>query len=280
MAKALLVGSHGLLGSVLSEGLMGVELDCLARADLDLSHPLPSDFKTRFDDAGYEYLILTAAITDVEKCYQDQVLSNAVNVTGTKELLSLAFECGTRPIFFSSDYVFHGFKRSFSENDWRTPQTVYGKQKLEIETFLENSGSDFVLFRTSKLIGQTKHPRNVLLQIAERLKAREVNPSFNDQFFNPCCVEDISRAIEVAIAEEAHGKFHLGMNTVTTRYELTMMIAEKIGADTNLVQPMRLIDAAVSEPRPNYNVLDTTHFQNEIGFRFTELDEALDQLFA
>jgi dTDP-4-dehydrorhamnose reductase len=280
MPKALLVGSTGLLGSALSEGLLGVELESSTRAELDLSHPLTSDFKTKFDEAGYDYLILSAAITDVEKCYQDQVLSNAVNVTGTKELLSLSLDCGTLPIFFSSDYVFHGFKRSFAENDWRTPQTVYGKQKLEVETFLENSGRDFLLFRTSKLIALSQHPRNILLQISDRLKRGEVCPSFVDQFFNPCCVEDIGRALEVAIAEEARGKFHLGMNKVTTRHELALEIAERIGADKGLVTPMKIAEVQVSEPRPHCNVLDSSLFQHEIGFRFTELDEALDQFFA
>src|SRR4051812_42347612 len=118
--KALLIGKTGLLGSLLDEGMLGIEVSSAGREEVDLSQPLSSQFKSKFEEAGYNFLILAAAITDVERCYQDQNLSQRVNVDGTKELLGLALECGVTPIFFSTDYVFHGFGRSFAENAWRT----------------------------------------------------------------------------------------------------------------------------------------------------------------
>lgn len=273
MTRKLIIGSNGFLGSTFVSSMKSaIGMD---RSDLDLSKPISLSTFDRIQAGDYQYIVLCAAITDIEKCFRERQLSERINVTGTRELLDIIKRVGAVPVFFSSDYVFADRSSPPREDAPRRPETLYGKQKVAIEQYLEDSFDRYLIFRTSKLLSMTEHPRNILYQVIRDLRASKPIRAFQDQWFNPVFVEDIARVVDAACDHSLNGTYHLGTRRIFARDEMTRLLAASLGYDPSCVQSIKLSDIQFSEARPNHNTLDCGKIENELGFRFTELEDAI-----
>lgn len=226
----------------------------------------------------FDYVIICAAIADVEKCYLDQILSYQVNVTGTLELLNIAKTCKTIPIFFSSDYVFSGKETPYCETDIPNPLTIYGKQKLAVEKFIQENFNEYLIFRTSKLMSKTNHPKNILLPILNNLKMKMPSHLFMDQLLNPVLTEDIAQVITKSIDKRLSGLYHLGTKRCFNRAELGKFIAMTINSDVDLIKSTRMKEMIFPEKRPSNNSLKCNKIENDLNFNFSEIADIILKL--
>lgn len=278
--KILIIGSTGFLGSALSQLLNSDELSIHTtdKSLLDLSKPISPLFEDYLKNHSFEYVIICAAISDVEMCYQNQILSNQVNVEGMKKVLLLLKKYSAIPIFFSSDYVFSNKLTPYKESDLTNPTTIYGFQKLTIELFIQKHFGRFLIFRTSKLMSKTIHKKNILLPILKNLNEGLVSNCFKDQFLNPVFVEDIANVLTKAIRAELVGLFHLGTKKLLTRYELGILLANLFNYDEKLIKSTSMSDMTFSEPRPTNNMLNCEKIEKVLEFKFCEIQEAYLEL--
>lgn len=274
--KILLIGSNGFLGAALSELLKSsMTVVALDRTQLDLGKPLSHEFLDFFKREAFHYVIMCAAITDVEKCFQNRELSHQINVTGTMDVFELAKHNGVIPVFFSSDYVFSGKLTPYEESDLPNPLTIYGQQKLIIENYLKDNFRDYLIFRTSKLMSKNAHPKNILIPMITNLKAHKVSRCFEDQYLNPVFIEDIAEVLKLAILQKLTGLFHLGTRRVFTRAELGRFIAKTMGADFGLIESIRMSEIKFSEIRPTNNSLNCQKIEKALDFSFAEVEESI-----
>lgn len=281
LPRILIIGSSGFLGSSLKATLGnhgGGLIDSMTRTEIDLSLPITESIKERIKSGNYQYVAICAAITDVEQCFRNQTLSEQVNVIGTIDLLKVIRRSGAIPIFFSSDYVFPNTTALHREEDRRSPETQYGQQKFAVEQFIEETFERFLVFRTSKLMSMTAHSKNILLPVLQGLKTSKTIRCFEDQWLNPVFVEDIAKIVNAASIQHLSGTFHLGTRQIFTRAELGRFLAKSFGFDPNLIQSLKMSDIEFSEPRPTHNTLDCSRVEKALGFQFTEIENALDDL--
>lgn len=275
-SRTLVVGSTGFLGSTLVTNLpSAIGMD---RNLLDLSNPISASAANALKAGDFQFIVICAAITDVEKCFKDRELSNRINVSGTIELLNVIRQTGAIPVFFSSDYVFANRPGPHSEDAPRVPETIYGKQKLEVEQYLEKTFQRYLIFRTSKLISKSAHPRNILFQVVQDLRASKAIRAFEDQYLDPVFVEDIARVVDAACTHHLNGTYNLGTRRIFTRDELARFLAVSADCDPTLVQAIKITDLNFSERRPNHNTLDCSKIEMALGFRFTEVAEGINEL--
>ncbi|MFL5811963.1 MAG: SDR family oxidoreductase [Bdellovibrionia bacterium] len=271
--RTLVVGSTGFLGATLVsqlESATGID-----RSLVDLSHPISPAALDAMRAGDYRFVIICAGITDVEKCFRDRELSDRVNISGTIGLLNAIRQIGATPIFFSSDYVFAPRPGPHPEDAPRAPETQYGKQKLAVEKYLEENFDRYLIFRTSKLLSKSAHPKNILWQVLSDLQESKPIRAFEDQWLNPVFIEDIASVVDAACKQELNGAYHLGTRRIFTRAELAMLIAKASGHDLALVRPARMAEMRFPETRPHHNTLDCSKIENALGVRFTEVEEEI-----
>lgn len=278
--QSLLIGKSGFLGQALTSGLLrrARKVIALGRSDIDLTKKAYDSTKICAEYTGVQSIILCAAITDVEICFSDQETSKQVNVTGTIEVLEAARDLGIKPVFFSSDYVFGSGNAPFSEDDLRSPQTVYGQQKLFVERYIENNFDQYLIFRTSKLMAKSLHPKNILTPLISGLSNSKYVRCFEDQWINPIFVEDIADVLSLALDRGLSGTFHLGTSKVFSRKELGDYIANVFGFDQRLVQAIRMNSIQFSEPRTSHNTLNSDKIRKVLDFKFQEISDAIPEL--
>jgi dTDP-4-dehydrorhamnose reductase len=82
-----------------------------------------------------------------EKAWQESQSAWGVNVFGTKNIVDACKKNGKKIVYISTDFVFDGQKRSYSEEAVPDPINWYAKTKYEGEKLIQESGLDNIIIR-------------------------------------------------------------------------------------------------------------------------------------
>ncbi|MBV8668646.1 MAG: sugar nucleotide-binding protein, partial [Candidatus Eremiobacteraeota bacterium] len=150
-----ITGAAGMLGQdlVAAARSAGHEGLGLPRAELDITDRAAVD--DALGAARADVVVNCAAWTDVDGAETSPEAALAVNGTGAGNVARAAAATGGWTIHISSDYVFHGSKRSpYVESDAVGPVSSYGHSKLagEREVAREAPGNHTIV-RSSWLFG-------------------------------------------------------------------------------------------------------------------------------
>jgi len=130
--RVTIFGASGLLGKALMREWIGDDVTGLSSRDADIRDS--SRVRHVVEETRPEWIVLSAAYTDVDGCESNAELAFAVNRDGAVNVATAAREVGARLLFLSSDYVFDGKKTTpYETGDARNPQSVYGRTKAEAE---------------------------------------------------------------------------------------------------------------------------------------------------
>src|SRR2546430_213430 len=150
--KVLILGSSGLLGQALMREWSGDEVIGLSSNDVDIRDN--SRVLQTVRNLKPEWIVLSAAYTDVDGCESNQERAFAVNRDGAVNVGGAARQMKAKLLFLSSDYVFDGKNTSpYETDDPRNPQSVYGRTKAEAEVRLLERLPECCIVRTSWLFG-------------------------------------------------------------------------------------------------------------------------------
>ncbi len=192
-----------------------------------------------------DLVLHTAAWTDVDGAEADPQGASAVNVGGTANAAGL----GAPLVYFSTDYVFDGWKREpYVESDGPNPLSAYGRSKL----FGEGAaGEQAWIVRSSWLFGSTG--RNFVRTMLELGAAQDEVAVVDDQRGCPTYAGHLAEAVEKIVGRE-YGIWHLAADGDSTWAEF----AEAIFAEAGLrCRVRRITSAELGRPaaRPAYSVL-------------------------
>ena len=168
-----------------------------------------------------------------------------MNVGGTQH----AAELGAPLVYFSSDYVFDGSKRSpYLESDATGPLGAYGRTKLHGEAA---AGNEAWVVRSSWLFGPVGHNfvRTMLRLGAERDEIAVVD----DQRGCPTYTVQLAEAVP-AIVELPYGVYHVAAAGDCTWADFAEAIFEEAGL-TCRVRRISTAEFGARAPRPAYSVL-------------------------
>ena len=159
-------------------------------------------------------------VTEIDGCARDVCASQTLNVDITVKLMTQAIEAGLKPVFISSDSVFDGEQGNYREGDEPRPIHLYGRQKREVEKFLEDCGQPYLIFRLPKVVSAVPERGTLFEQWIEALRSRKHIRCAHDQYFSPILSTDVARIITTMVADQQSGLFHLGGPERWSRVEL------------------------------------------------------------
>ena len=169
------------------------------------------------------HAVILLGDTNPKTCVNDINLSNKLNVESIKLIINDLIRLGIKPVFASSEFVFDGNKGNYIETDEPNPILIYGKQKLEIENYLKENCSDYIVVRFAKIFGTEKMDNTIFTNWVEDIKQHKEIKCASDQIFSPIFVEDIVEAIIRLINKESNGIFHVAGIKPYSRIELIKM---------------------------------------------------------
>jgi dTDP-4-dehydrorhamnose reductase len=249
--RVTLFGASGLLGQALAQELSAEQLTALSSRDADLRDH--ARVRAVIHDFRPEWILLSAAYTDVDGCESNRDLAFAVNCEGAINVAEAAREAGSRLLFLSTDYVFDGSKRSpYEISDARSPASVYGESKACAEERLLEILPEVCIARTSWLFGHGGKcfPATILKLASTRPQISVVN----DQRGSPTFTRDLASALAQLCRAGARGIVHITNSGDCTWYDFATEIVRARGLPTK-VKPVTTAEFPRPARRPAYSVL-------------------------
>ncbi len=270
--KVVVTGSEGMLGHDIRRVFTDVELVSLTYDTLDITKLDP--VMKRIREIRPDYVINSAAFTDVDRCETEPELAYLVNGVGARNVAMACEEVGCPVIHVSTDYVFDGTKDgAYDEWDDTAPINKYGLSKLMGERFVMSLTNRFYVVRTSWLYG--KNGKNFVDTIGRLLVERDTLDVVNDQVGAPTFTLDLARKLREIIGK-GYGIYHVTNSGRCSWYEFAVAIASKMGI-TKKISPVTSEMFKRPAKRPANSVLGHTMLRLEGLYEMRDWKAALEE---
>lgn len=195
-----------------------------------------------------------------------------VIVDGTRNVAEAAAAAGARLIHMSTDVVFAGRDRAYTEADMPDAISDYGRWKLEAEDAAHQMHPGVLTVRTSLLYG-TERMGHVQKDVAQVMVGHSRMKFFTDEYRCPAHAADVAAAI-VGLADrrEITGVLHVAGPHTVSRAHLAQAFAGWLGYDPVGVPTSTLSESGLH--RPGMVALDCSRAA-AMGIRCRSLEEAL-----
>ena len=140
-------------------------------------------------------IINCAAYTNVDKAENDYENAEAVNAIGPSYLARSAKKYNLKSlIHISTDYVFNGQTfLAYTEDRMTLPMTTYGKTKRMGEQYIEESGCNYLIFRTAWLYSE--YGNNFVKTMLRLFNEKDELNVVNDQIGTPTYAGNLAKFI-------------------------------------------------------------------------------------
>lgn len=286
--RILIVGSNGMLGQRLTQNIYSLSKYELLCASTEEESFLPEVQYKQLDitnknkvreiilDFFPDFVVNTAAFTNVDKSESERELAWKVNVVGTENIALYTWTVDAHLIHISTDYIFDGKNGPYSENDKPCPIGYYGRTKLAAENSIRTSAVRNTILRTNVLYGPVKFGRPDFVKwVIDSLRKNQQIKIVTDQINNPTFIDDLVGAINKIIEFKKEGIYNIGGKELLSRYHFTQRIAEFFNLDKELIIPILTKELKQPAPRPLNSGLINLRAEVELGYKPRPLSETL-----
>lgn len=282
MIKIIITGSNGLLGQSLlnllllekkqyqvfgfSRGENRSGTNDFSYTSIDLTNK--KKLKNTIEKINPDFIINTAAMTQVDDCESDKEACDTLNVTVVKYLTEISEKLNIHLVHLSTDFIFDGIKGNYKETDPPNPLNYYGLSKLKAEQVLVKSQIDFTILRTILVYGKVcdMSRNNIVLWVKSMLEEGKEITIVDDQFRMPTYVDDLALACKIAVDKKVKGIFHVSSKQLLSVFEIAYQIAEVFELNKDLIKPIASITLNQTAQRPLKTGFDLTKTNKELGF--------------
>ncbi|MEJ2143032.1 MAG: dTDP-4-dehydrorhamnose reductase, partial [Gammaproteobacteria bacterium] len=240
--------------------------------------------KPFLENTSPDLIINAAAYTAVDKAEEEPEKAEVINARAPGLIAEYAAGANIPIIHYSTDYVFDGCSQTpYTETDPVSPQSVYGKTKLQGEELVVNSGADFLILRTSWVYGL--HGNNFLLTMLRLFRERDELGIVDDQIGAPTSSNAIAHATaqiidslgaDISLAEHS-GIYHLTATGQTSWYGFASAILKSVEKDGYQCKLKPILTEQYPTPaaRPAYSVLDNSKLNSTFNIQLPSWEQQL-----
>lgn len=233
----LVTGVNGQLGYDVVKELKNRNIECIGagRKDFDITDEQRT--KSFIKIVSPEAVIHCAAYTAVDKAEDEPKLCQKVNAFGTKFIAEACKEINAKMIYISTDYIFSGLGQQAYETDDKTgPLGIYGKTKLEGETYVKSVLENYFIVRISWVFG--KNGNNFIKTMLRIGKDRKEVNVVCDQIGSPTYTGDLAKLLCDMVVTDKYGIYHASNEGYCSWADLAKEIFKIVGYSTcvNLIK--------------------------------------------
>lgn len=247
MSTVLITGARGFVGRHL-----------LARIDeWDAVTPTSAELDVRDRDAVIAAARAVRPQAIVHLAYRTNERDTIVE--GSRNAALAAAETGARLVHASTDVVFGGRPRPYTEGDALDPLHAYGAAKAAAEAEVATTCPSAVMVRLSLVYG-TDHPATIQCDVVDAIAGRSQMRFFTDEFRTPIHADDVAVGVVALMGRlsEVSGPLHLSGPATVSRAELARSFAAHLGLHPAAVPTASAVELGLADRRPLNVALDSS----------------------
>lgn len=283
MKKIIITGSNGLLGQKLVELLLAeknCEIHAFSRGDNQIENTKGYTYYnvdiTQKEKVSKlirtirpDYLINTAAMTNVDACELHQEECDIINVEAVRTLVDCCKENDIHLIHISTDFIFDGKKEGlYKEDDEPNPLSYYGLSKLKSEEIIFAADIKYTILRTILVYGMVNRAdrSNIVLWVKNSIENKKHINAITDQFRMPTFVDDLAESCLLVMKKNAFGVYNISSNSLLSIYEIALIVAKIFNLDTKYISACKTSDLNLPAERPYKTGFDLNKSIKDLNF--------------
>jgi dTDP-4-dehydrorhamnose reductase len=285
--KILVIGGNSFVGKRIVSYLAGLKYHIIStyhhnKTKINRSHIREEKLDITEPSAVYDLLkstapdiiIVTAALSS--NSYPEKLLMK-INHDGIRNIVESIKKINYNPlvIFFSTEQIFDGYKKAYTEKDIPKPINAYGKSKLAGENIITEL-PNYIILRCSIIFGlkldNTDHD-NFVTKVIDTSDTSKPMQIFNNVYRAPIFVDDIPIIIEKLISKSFHGIINMSGTDIYNYEQMYNMIKDKFNVHRRDDIVLCNIDTV-----PKRLVLDNNLLEKTIGFKATKFSSMLKKM--
>ena len=288
--KILLIGKNGQVGYELERSLACLgKVIATERTELNLADK--ASIQSYITSTSPNLIVNAAAYTAVDKAETEKELAYQINATAPKVMAEQAAKLGIPFIHYSTDYVYNGTgDRPWLESDDTDPVNYYGETKRAGEEAIEQSGCDYLIFRTSWVYDSRGH--NFLKTMLRLTETRDELSIIDDQIGAPTFSRHIADATASVISQSLLNKsfwtthsgiYHLVGEGETSWYGFAKAIFELSvlsGGKQPILTPIPTTEYRTPAKRPTNSRLNTSKLKQHFNIQLPHWKQSLALVLA
>jgi dTDP-4-dehydrorhamnose reductase len=170
-----------------------------------------------------------------EDAWRNEQTAWAVNVFGTQNIVEACQKTNKKIIYISTDFVFNGQKKFYTEEDKPNPLNWYAKTKYEGEKVIQQSGLEFIIARTAYPYRSFFERNDFVRGLIQKLQKNEKLSMVTDHVMVPTFIDDLVNALDVLIQRDEKGIFHVVGSQSVTPFDAALKIAKTFDLEASLI---------------------------------------------
>ena len=232
-----------------------------------------------------DLIVNAAAWTAVDAAEDHQADAERLNAGLPKQLAGYSAANSARLVHYSSDYVYSGDggDQAWLETSETGPLSVYGSTKLEGDQAIEQSGADYLIFRTSWVY--SARGNNFMKTMLRLAKNKAELNIVADQVGAPTPARLIAQVTTLAIhGNLAKGLYHLAPRGETSWhgfaqeiFRLAQKNGEQLAMGPENAHPIPTSDYSTPAMRPLNSRMDISKLEQTLSIRLPDWQGQLDR---
>lgn len=242
--KILVAGGSGLLGSNLlyalektgHEVFYTVSKNRVRFKGRKILVDLLKDFG-KFEKYNPDLIVNTVGLTDVDRCEKEPNLSYQLNADLAGKLARYCSKKNCRLIHISTDQIFDGKAKKYTESSTPKPINVYGKTKLQGEKQIQNvMKNNYVILRTNFFGINCIDKLSLSEWVINSLRKNRTIDMFGDVYFNPLLVNTLVKLIKKCFDADIEGVYNCAADERVSKYQFGTLISRTFNLNSYIRQ--------------------------------------------
>ena len=282
VTKVLVTGAYGLLGKTLCRILQEKKF-IVIKQGRDPNSEISMDLtdlkilKSTLHNLKPNIIINLASLTNVDECEKSADKAYSANVQIVKNLSKYIAKTLNKChlIQISTDQVYRG-TGPHKENEAR-PINRYAQTKFSGEIVAKGVGA--TVLRTN-FVGKSECPNRDTLSdwFVKSIKSKKKINLFNDVFFSPLEIINLSKIISKIIKFKIPGIFNLGSKDGMSKANFCKKIAKKLNLSLSFCTIKSVKDSSLKAPRPKDMRLNNDLFEKTFKIKLPTLKKEIDKI--
>lgn len=176
-----------------------------------------------------DLIVNCAALTNVDLCESNPLMANEINTELPKKLAVISKKVKAKFIHISTDHLFDGKKKIYSEQDQVSPLNQYAKTKAAAEKEVLSIDENALIVRTNFYGWGLSYRKSFSDFILEGLRDKTDLQLFNDVYYSPIYIGELVRLIHLALEKNCIGIYNIVGSETISKYDFGIAIAEVFG---------------------------------------------------
>jgi dTDP-4-dehydrorhamnose reductase len=190
-----------------------------------------------------DVVIYLAGKNDRKWAEQNIRTAELLHATGTATVTSMSDIAQPRMIYVSNSYVFDGSKGNYHESDIVLPDSVLGKMKLGGENIVKSKCLNYVILRTSPILGRGNGDNisfldRLRMSLDRKLRFEVSNKELHSFTLTDSFCDLMVRLIESGVRNRV---IHYGGLTKLSTFDLAKEFAKRFHYDPSLIAATNVI---------------------------------------